>query len=104
MIMVNQEAIDLGVRIRRTREGAWATEETRAALIIAERGLTEKQLAKYWVQRRKNCRFWFDYWGFAEDQGLSPDWLFEGDLRSHPRGTTPRPHQPRRRTDGEDAA
>jgi hypothetical protein len=96
---VSQEAIDRGGRIRRAEKGARATEETRVALIVAERGLTEKQLAKYWFRRRKNCRLWFDYWRFAEDQGISPDWLFEGDLRSYPRGTAPRPpHQPRRLT------
>jgi hypothetical protein len=102
MNRVSQEAIDRGIRIRRTQEGAKATEETRVALIVAERGITEKQLAKYWVRRRKNSKAWFDCWQFAEDQGISPDWLFEGDLRSHPRGTAPR-HQPRHLT-GDDAA
>ena len=83
---VSQEAIERGIRIRRTQEGARATMDTRVALIVAERGLSEKQLAKYWVRRRKNCRAWFDHWQFAEDQGISPDWIFEGDIRSHPRG------------------
>src|ERR1700730_10772629 len=101
--MISQEAIDRGIRIRRTQEGTRATTETRAALIIAERGLTEKQLAKFYVSRRKNSKPWFDYWRFAEDQGISPDWLFEGDLRAHPRGTAPRSHQPRRLTDGDRA-
>jgi hypothetical protein len=31
-----------------------ATMETRVALIVAERGLTKKQMAKYFVRRRKN--------------------------------------------------
>jgi hypothetical protein len=84
--MISQEAIDRGIRIRKAEDGAWSTTETRVALIVAERGLTEKQLAKYWVRRRKNCKPWFDHWRFAEDQGISPDWLFEGDIRSHPRG------------------
>ncbi|SIO50164.1 hypothetical protein SAMN05443247_06650 [Bradyrhizobium erythrophlei] len=100
---VSQEAIARGIRIRQTQEGARATMEARVALIVAERGLTAKQLAKYWVRRRKNCKPRFDYWRFAEDQGISPDWLFEGDIRAHPRGTAPRPHQPRRLTDGDAA-
>ena len=57
------------------------------------RGLTEKQLAKYYVQRRKDWKPRFDHWRFAKDQGISTDWLFDGDLRSHPRGAAPpRPH------------
>jgi hypothetical protein len=99
---VSQEALDRGARIRKAQEGARATTETRVALIVAERGLTAKQLAKFWVRRRKNSKPRFDHWAFAEAHGISPDWLFEGDIRSYPRGTAPRPHQPRR--DGEDAA
>jgi hypothetical protein len=83
--MISQEAVARGIRIRQTQEGARATMETRVALIAAERGLTEKQLAKYWVSRRKNSKPRFDHWRFAEDQGISPDWLFEGDIRSYPR-------------------
>jgi hypothetical protein len=101
--MISQEAIDRGIRIRQTQEGARATTETRVALIVAERGLTKKQLAKFYVSRRKNCKPRFDFWAFAKAQDISTDWLFEGDIRFHPRGT-PRPHQPRRFTDGEDAA
>jgi len=72
--------------------------------ILFERGLTEKQLAKYWVSRRKNSKPRFDYEAFAEAQDISPDWIFEGDIRSHPRGTAPRPHQsPPRLTDGDAA-
>jgi hypothetical protein len=100
---VSQEAIARGIRIRQTQEGARATMETRVALIVAERGLTAKQLAKFYVSRRKNSKPRFDHWRFAEDQGISPDWLFEGDLRSYPRGTAPRSHQPRRLTDGDRA-
>jgi hypothetical protein len=84
--MRSQEAVARGIRIRRAKNGAWATMETRVALIVAERGLTKKQLAKYWVRRRKNSKPQFDHWRFAADQGISPDWLFEGDIRAHPRG------------------
>lgn len=83
--MIDQNAIELGIRIRRAEKGTWATIETRVALIVAERGLTENQLAKYWVQRRKNCKPRFDHWRFAEDQGISMGWLFEGEIRSYPR-------------------
>jgi hypothetical protein len=38
---------------------------------------------------------------FTKAQVGSAD--FEGDLRSHQRGTAPRPHQSRRLTDGGDA-
>jgi hypothetical protein len=102
-MIISQDAIDRGIRIRQAQEGARATMETRVALIVAERGLTKAALAKYWVRRRKNGRPWFDHWRFAEDQGISPDWLFEGDLRSYPRGIAPRPHQPRRIPDGDAA-
>jgi hypothetical protein len=101
--MRSQEAIARGIRIRKAEKGARATTETRAALIVAERGLTEKQLAKYWVRRRKNCKPRFDYWKFAEAQGISTGWLFDGDIRLYPRGTASPPHQPRRIT-GDDAA
>jgi hypothetical protein len=49
------------------------------ALIVAERELTEKQLAKYWVPYRKGAKPRFDHWRFAKDQGISTDCLFDGD-------------------------
>jgi hypothetical protein len=69
--MKDQGAIERGIRIRHARKGARATVETRVALIVAERGLTEQQMANYFVRRRKNCRPCFDYWHFAEDQDIS---------------------------------
>jgi len=99
----SQEAVDRGIRIRRANDGAWSTTETRVALVVAERGLTGKQMAKYWVRRRKNCKPRFDYWAFAKAQDISTDWLFEGDIRAHPRGAALRPHQSRRLTDGDAA-
>jgi hypothetical protein len=88
---VSQEAIARGIRIRQTQEGARADMHTRMLLVANERGLTEKQLTKYLVCARKNSKPRFDHWRFAEDQGISPDWLFEGDLRSHPRGKAVQP-------------
>lgn len=58
-------------------------------LIANERGLTEKQLAKYFVCARKNCKPRFDHWRFAEDQGISTDWRFDGDMRAYPRQSAP---------------
>jgi hypothetical protein len=101
--MRSEESVARGIRIRRAEDGAWSTMETRVALIVAERGITKKQLAKYWVSRRKNCKPRFDYWAFAKAQDISTDWLFDGDIRAHPRGNcAPRPHQPRL-TDGDAA-
>jgi hypothetical protein len=92
--MRDQEAIARGMRIRKAGKGAMATTETRMALIVAERGLTQKQLAKFWVRRRKNCKARFDYWAFAKAQDISTGWLFDGDIRLYPRAA-PRSHQPR---------
>jgi hypothetical protein len=78
---------------------------SRLALIVAERGLTEKQVAKYFVRRRKNSKPRFDYWHFAKAQNISTDWLFDGDLRSHPRGPALREKRPRHHpANGEGAA
>ena len=89
--MKDQEAIQRGIRIRRAEKGARATIETRFARIVAERGLTERQLAKFYVSRRKNCKPRFDYWDFAEAHGISTDWIFHGDIIEYPLGTAPRP-------------
>jgi hypothetical protein len=78
------------IRIRGVHSTPKASPETRVALIAAERGLPIKQMAKYWEQRRKNSKPLFDYWAFAEAQNISTDWLFDGDLRAHPRGAAPR--------------
>jgi hypothetical protein len=37
----------------------------------------------------------FAVYELAKAQCISPDWLFDGDLRSHPRGPAPREKQPR---------
>ena len=84
--MKDQEAIECGVRIRGAQKGARATIETHIALIVTERGLTEKQMAKYFVPWRKGAKPKFDHLLFAEDQDISTDWLFHGDIRSYPRG------------------
>jgi hypothetical protein len=84
--MNDHEAFARGVRIRHAQKSARSTLETRIALIVAERGLTEKQLAKY---ARKNCKPRFDHWRFAEDQGISTNWLFDGAIRAFSRQLAP---------------
>jgi len=88
--MKDQETINRCIRIRGAQKAARATMETRVALIVAERGITKKQLAKYFVAYRKGAKPRFDHWRFAKDQNISTDWLFDGDLRSHPRGPVPK--------------
>jgi hypothetical protein len=46
-------------------------------------------LAKYFVRARKNCKPRFDHLRFANDQGISMDWLFDGDIRAYPRQSAP---------------
>jgi hypothetical protein len=86
---------------RLTADGASsnAAIRKRIALIAAERNLDPpKALMKgRWLRLRHLCQF-------AEKHNLSPHWLVSGDLRSHPRGTAPRPHFTRSLTDGDDAA
>jgi len=52
-------------------------------LVVAERGLTEKQLKKFYKIRRK--KEYFDYFLFAQKQQVSIDWLMDGVLSLHPR-------------------
>lgn len=56
---------------------------TRCALIVAERGLTKKQLEKFYKVKRG--REYFDYFLFAQNQQVSIDWLMDGVLSLHPR-------------------
>jgi hypothetical protein len=78
-----------------------ADQETRVLLIAHERGLTQKQLEKFYFQRRKNCKPRFNYLLFAKKQGISLEWLFDGDLRAHPRGAVAREPAPRALAAGE---
>jgi hypothetical protein len=45
-------------------------------------------MAKYMVRRRRNFKPRFDFHAFAKDQDVSLDWIFDGDLMGHPRGTS----------------
>jgi hypothetical protein len=76
------------------QEGRWAnlrkapksSFETRMALIVHQRGITEKQLEKFYTLRGKR----FDYIAFAKKHNISLDWLSLGTLDLHPRIPAPR--------------
>jgi hypothetical protein len=76
------------------REGRWANLrkapksglETRLALIVHQRGITERQLAKFYTLRGRR----FDYVAFAKKYEISLDWLSMGTLDLHPRIPAPR--------------
>jgi hypothetical protein len=77
-------------RLGNVRCAPKSSSETRVLLIANERGLTEKQLQKFYFTRRKGSKPHFDYQLFANKQKISLDWLFDGDLTAHPRGPAPR--------------
>jgi hypothetical protein len=76
------------------QEGRWAkmrkapkpSPQTRVALIVHQRGITEKQLEKFYTLRGKH----FDYMAFAKMYNISLDWLSMGILAEHPRLPAPR--------------
>jgi hypothetical protein len=57
---------------------------TRLALVVADLGLTERQLQKFYKTGRRGKRF-FDYFLFAQKQQISIEWLMDGVLSLHPR-------------------
>jgi|SRR5467141_984307 len=77
---------------------------SRALLIAHERGLTEKQMQKFYVTRRKGATPRFDYHLFAKMQNIDPDWLWDGDLRAYPRAPAAIVTHCRLATDSGDAA
>jgi hypothetical protein len=75
---------------------------TRVALVVAERGITEKQLQKFYKTGRGGKRF-FDYFLFAQKQQISIEWIMDGILSLHPHAPASRQKQPRRLTNGDAA-
>jgi hypothetical protein len=66
--------------------------ETRIALVAFERGLSEHQLDQfYFINRKGGKKRHFDHEAFAKKYGIDIHWLWEGDLRGHPRGLTRKP-------------
>src|ERR1700682_2615067 len=78
------------------RKAPRASLKTRVALIVQQRGITKKQLEKFYCLRGKR----FDYVAFAKNQKVSLDWLIDGTLALHPRVPAPprEKKQPRQKT------
>jgi hypothetical protein len=76
------------VRIRRARD-CRATTETRVALVAFELGLSDRQLEQFYCVNREGAKKrHFDREAFAKKYGIDIHWLWDGDLRGHPRGLT----------------
>lgn len=66
--------------------------KTRTALIVHQRGITKRQLKKFYCLHGNR----FDYVAFAREQKVSLDWLTFGVLALHPRiPAPPREKKPR---------
>jgi hypothetical protein len=59
--------------------------KTRTALIVHQRGITKKQLEKFYCLHGKR----FDYFAFAKEQNINLDWFTFGILALHPRIPAP---------------
>jgi hypothetical protein len=91
------------IRIRSARD-CRPTTETRIALVAFDLGISDRQLEQFYFVNRKGAKKrWFDHDAFAKKYSVDIHWLWEGDLRGHPRGLTRkqpgkggrRPAQPR---------
>ena len=69
--------IDYYKRLYAAQKAPAANEDTRLALIVAERGISEAELQEFRDKRGKA----FDYSAFAERYRVSINWLLDGDLR-----------------------
>jgi hypothetical protein len=67
-------------RMAAARNAPASTSETRLALFIAERGITETELKPFYRARRKGAKPRFDYQGFANKYDVDLCWLWDGDL------------------------
>jgi hypothetical protein len=84
-------------RLQAARKAPKANTETRLALIVAARGISDKELQRFRGKRANSKTF--NYHAFAKKYRVSLDWLFDGDLRGlreMARGCPSRPQQPRR--------
>jgi hypothetical protein len=91
-------------RLAKARRAPKADMHTRMLLIVSERGLTQKQLQKYYYTRRKGDKPRFDYYLFAQKQQISIEWLIDGVLSLHPRLAPASPQRLPRPLAGGDAA
>jgi hypothetical protein len=79
------------IRIRSARD-CRATTETRIVLVAFELGISDRQLAQFYFVNRKGAKKrHFDTDAFAKKYGVDVHWLWDGDLRGHPRGLTRKP-------------
>jgi hypothetical protein len=69
-VRFDPEHVQRQVNIRKAPK---ASLKTRVALVVHQRGITEKQLEKFYVGCRGGKRF--DYIEFAEKQEVSLDWF-----------------------------
>ena len=80
------EAHDRCIRIRGARQAPESTPQTRVALVAFERGLSVRHLEQFYYTNRKGAkRRYFNYEAFAEKHGIDIHWIWDGDLRGHPR-------------------
>jgi hypothetical protein len=87
-------------RLRQAQQSR-STPETRVALVAIERGISTKQLERfYYVSRKGAKKRYFDHRAFAEKYDVSIDWIYNGFICEHPRGLT---RQRTRKSDGRPA-
>jgi hypothetical protein len=92
------EAARIRCRLRRAERGSKSTTETRIALVAFERGLSNRELERfYYVNRKGAKKRYFDEHAFAKKYGVDIHWIWEGDLRGHPRGLRKQPRKGSRR-------
>jgi hypothetical protein len=74
----------------RARNAPQANEATRVALVSHQLGLSELDLEPFYYVRRKGSKHrFFDLARFANEYGISLDWLYHGYLPEHPRHLKP---------------
>jgi len=74
----------------RARNAPPATEVTRVALVSQQLGLSDADLETfYYVNRKGSKKRFFDHARFANEYGISLDWLYHGFLPEHPRHLKP---------------
>jgi hypothetical protein len=75
------------VRLCQARQAPRATTEMRIALVAFERGISTKELERFYFVNRKGAKKrHFDHHAFAKKYGVSIHWIWDGALCEHPRG------------------
>jgi hypothetical protein len=64
------------------------------ALVAIERGISIKQLERFYYVSRKGAKtHYFDHRAFAEKYDISIDWIYNGFICEHPRGLRKQPRK-----------